>query len=716
MTVLESYVQSEFAKALGWTLVHSLWEGAAIALLLAIVLGVARSSRVRYAAGSVAMLALLISFGVTLYRLAPQEIGRPKALQRLPRPANPPADKPADSNARTPWDASELLPWLAPMWLVGVLLFQLRCLISWTAAARLGRRGVCGASPEWVERLDELRARLRMTKPVTLLESCLAEVPVVIGHLRPVILMPVGLLAGLPAAQVEAILLHELAHIRRADYLVNLLQTLIEGLFFYHPAAWWISRSIRTERENCCDDLVVLTNGDAHEYATALAALAENRWAMREAAMAATGGNLVKRIRRLLAQPEGPRMTFAPIFLAGVLVITGAVALVAWETPAPQGPATMLPGWAEPMVIAQAQAAPAEAQVAPSYRKWLLEEVPYIITDQERADFRKLRTDAERERFVEEFWTRRDPTPGTPQNEYKTEHYRRIAYANDRFKSAIPGWKTDRVRIYIEYGPPDEIDSHPSGGAYRTPSDVQTVTYPFEQWRYKFIEGIGKNIIMEFVDKGKMGEFRLTMDPAEKEIRHANENEQAENLRHAVERQLRDLKNTIPPHQIAMLESQAQVEQGQKQLEKLQVEMRDAEDRSSPAEAKLLEWQAHIEQAENLTRERQLRVLTDQLAKADHIALFGSGSQVMVAVLPNRTLLVTIPFDFPAEQYRISVSTVSADGTTVWSDHGEANRGNSNSLTMAAPTLAPGSYKLTAGVKDPDSSKEKTYVVNFSVK
>ncbi len=174
---------------------------------------------------------------------------------------------------------------------------------------------------------------MQMTRPVTLLESCLAEVPVVIGHLRPVILIPVGLLNGLPVGQIEAILLHELAHIRRADYLVNLMQTLMEGLLFYHPAAWWISSVIRAERENCCDDLVVATSGDAHEYATALAALAENRVNMREAAMAATGGNLVKRIRRLLAQPEGPRAMVAPMLSAGILIVTCTVALAAWESP-----------------------------------------------------------------------------------------------------------------------------------------------------------------------------------------------------------------------------------------------------------------------------------------------------------------------------------------------------------------------------------------------
>ncbi len=198
-----------------------------------------------------------------------------------------------------------------------------------------------------------------MTRPVILLESCFLEVPVVIGHLRPAILMPVGLLAGLPVAQIESILLHELAHIRRADYLVNLMQKVVEGLLFYHPAAWWISRVIRMERENCCDDLAVAASGDAHEYATALASLAENRWAVSEAAMAATGGNLVRRIRRVLAQPEGPRAPVAPALSAGALIVTCAVALAAWQTPHTQSSTAIVP------VIPEAQAPAIEPQAKP---------------------------------------------------------------------------------------------------------------------------------------------------------------------------------------------------------------------------------------------------------------------------------------------------------------------------------------------------------------
>ncbi len=154
------------------------------------------------------------------------------------------------------------------------------------------------------------------------------------------------------------------------------------------------------------------------------------------------------------------------------------------------------------------------------YRKWLNEDVSYIITDEERQAFKRLQTDEERQSFIEQFWLRRDPTPDTAENEYKEEHYRRIAYANERYASGIPGWKTDRGRIYIMYGPPAEIESHPSGGTYERPFEEgggTTSTYPFETWRYRYIEGIGSDIIIEFVDPTMTGEYRMTMDPSEKD-------------------------------------------------------------------------------------------------------------------------------------------------------------------------------------------------------
>ena len=154
------------------------------------------------------------------------------------------------------------------------------------------------------------------------------------------------------------------------------------------------------------------------------------------------------------------------------------------------------------------------------YKKWLNEDVVYIITDEERQAWKRLNTDEEREQFIEQFWLRRDPTPDTVENEFREEHYRRIAYANEHYASGIPGWKSDRGRIYITFGPADEIESHPSGGSYQRPIEEgggETSTYPFEQWRYRYIEGIGTNIIIEFVDPTMSGEYHMTMDPSEKD-------------------------------------------------------------------------------------------------------------------------------------------------------------------------------------------------------
>jgi len=219
-----------------------------------------------------------------------------------------------------------------------------------------------------------------------------------------VILLPLDLLAGMPAGQLETILLHELAHIRRHDYLVNLLQTVAENLLFYHPAVWWISRVIRTEREHCCDDLVVAVRGDAHDYAVALTTLETRRWT-GEPVLASTGGNLVKRIHRLLHHSERPHTALTPAFAACLIVVTAAVALTAWQPKPNERPQDQ---------SAQDSASP--------YAKWLTQDVMYIISDQERAAFRQLNTDEEREHFIEQFWLRRDPTPGTPANEFKEEH------------------------------------------------------------------------------------------------------------------------------------------------------------------------------------------------------------------------------------------------------------------------------------------------------
>jgi GWxTD domain-containing protein len=850
MTMLEVWMQGSSAKALGWTLVHSLWEGAAVALVLAVLLGVARSSRVRYWAACCAMVALLVGFGATLYRVMPRDAG---VARQAPIPAAsviPVTEDGPMGKLGTPWEFSDLLPWLAPAWLAGVLLFQLRCLASWMAAGRLRRRGVCGVSEEWIERLDGLRARLRMARPVMLLESCFLDVPVVIGHLRPVILMPVGLLAGLPVAQIESILLHELAHIRRADYLVNLMQTLVEGLLFYHPAVWWISHVMRAERENCCDDVAVRASGDAHEYATALAALAETRWAVSEAALAANGGNLIKRIRRVLAQPEGPRAAMAPVLSAGVLVVTCGVALAAWQAPRQDGAPVAA---AQPVAqestrlgeelerlqkltqtlearklsqLAQAAEAPvaspqpvqtadpkklaealerlretlqkveagrrgqsiflaqnsggpvADAIPAP-YRAWLNEEVVYIITAQERAAFLTLRTDDERNIFIKQFWARRDPmnpTPrspeqypviakGNPENEYKKEHYRRIKYADDRFTTKIPGWKTDRGRIYIINGPPDEIESHPSGGKY-TPEGGGTVdTFPFEQWRYRWIEGIGQNVIMEFVDTTRTGEYRLTMDPHEKEVPPAKQEQaslrqlpmkvgvsyitagpSAVLTRITVQFDTRDLRfedkdnistatvkiygriSTLARRPLSPFEDVVTVRHGTADLPNFMATnpSRIYEKSLSLAPGSYRLNIAGKDLGSNNSGTHEIIFEVPQPAAQD--AMFssaGPGEKAVVVVGADKTIRAILPIDYDAT--RLKATLTSAGGKTIGSvgmplqDRCEGKLEDSGcQRNYKLPlwdglTLPTGFYNLTAVVTDSSTWTDKTYVVNFSV-
>ena len=481
MRLLELWVATPLARALGWTLIHSLWEGALISAALAIVLGLTRSARARHFAACIAMLSVVAAISITFLRLMPEGMHGLAGAGPLALPWNA---APLQATAHANSGFSTVVPWLAPLWLLGVWVFVLAQIAGWISVSRLRSRGVCCAPERWQNELARLRARLRLSRPVQLLESCLADVPMVVGHIRPVILMPIGLLAGLPINQVEAILLHELAHIRRCDYLVNVLQRAVESLLFYHPAVWWISRVIRTERENCCDDLVVATSGNAQEYALALTAIEEHRWPGRHAALAATGGNLVKRIHRLL-YPKAANAVWAPLLAAIIL----ATALAAWPPAALRHASS----------AAQVQNSAAQSQ----YQKWLNEDVVYIITPQERAAFEQLKTDAERNKFVEQFWERRNPTPGSAVNTYKQQHYHELAFANEHFAAnGKAGWQTDRGHMLILYGPPDQIDTH---------KDAKP--YAYEEWKYRHIKGVGNNVTLTFIDRSGEGDYQLAPGP-----------------------------------------------------------------------------------------------------------------------------------------------------------------------------------------------------------
>ena len=513
MSHLAAWIHTPLAQAIGSTLAHFIWEGAVLAAVLMALLRLHRAApaRRRYTFACLILAAMPLAFAITLaviWARRPVAVAVPIHWVQVPAPAGP-VDTPAPPFS---WAAAlDRLAWLVPVWFAGVAFFYARGVAGWAAVRRLRRRGVCAPAPQWQTRLDQLAARMRLSRPVALLESCFTDTPVLIGYLRPVILLPLGCLTGLSTAQVECILLHELAHAVRHDYLVNLLQSLVEGLLFYHPAVWWVSRAVRAERENCCDDRVVELMGDARAYAATLAAVERRRAPAPEAALAASGGNLMKRIRRLTVEPRGSQASVAPAFSAALLLVIFAAALTALPAKLPIGrhARVTLPVRGVALAPAQPQSA---AEASTPYAKWLAEDVAYIVADEERAAFQKLASDAEREAFIQQFWQRRGAA-------FKEEHYRRIAYANEHFGGSVAGWKTDRGRIYITYGPPDEIDDHSSGGSYRRPPEeggAVVETFPFQQWRYRHVEGIGDNVILEFVAHYGTGDFQMTTDPSEK--------------------------------------------------------------------------------------------------------------------------------------------------------------------------------------------------------
>jgi beta-lactamase regulating signal transducer with metallopeptidase domain len=322
-------------NTLGWTLVHFLWQGTLIALTLGAVHGLLRhaTARARYVAACGAMLLMLVCVATTFARMNAQAspavpVAAPaEATSALPEPF---FSTGLQAGAQGTADFSGLLPWLVYFWMAGVCLLTLRSLGGWMAVQGFKRRQARPVEPVWQRRLAQLAQRLRISRPVQLCESTLAQVPAVIGWIRPVILMPVCALNGLTPEQLEGLLAHELAHIRQNDYLVNLFQTCVETLLFYHPAVWWVGNRIRAEREHCCDDLAVEVCGDALAYAKALTQLEQIRGSAPRLAMAATGGSLLRRVQRLLSSRPAARVAPAGWMAGAALAL---VVAAAWATP-----------------------------------------------------------------------------------------------------------------------------------------------------------------------------------------------------------------------------------------------------------------------------------------------------------------------------------------------------------------------------------------------
>ncbi|ADI13421.1 peptidase M56 BlaR1 [Truepera radiovictrix DSM 17093] len=345
-------LEHPLAEAVGWALLHSLWQGALVGALVALGLFALRRPQHRYALGCGALLLMVVLpllTGVLHYRdltaplAASGELGPSSFIPSggLVGDAAPSVAPPASSSSSsaiptgTPSAASSSVaqvwgrvshtltssaPWFTGLWLVGVALSLLRLLGSALYAARFGARHRTPAPEAWQQTFRTLAGRLGLRRVPRLVLSSDVDTPLVLGVLRPLVVLPVSALTGVPAAQLSAVLLHELAHIRRYDPLVNLLQCLLETLLFYHPAVWWISRAVRREREACCDDLAVAVCGDARLYARALVGLEALRQREPALALAATDKPLLERVRRLLGMESDVRS--APSLLTVLLVVT----------------------------------------------------------------------------------------------------------------------------------------------------------------------------------------------------------------------------------------------------------------------------------------------------------------------------------------------------------------------------------------------------------
>ncbi|MBC3540740.1 M56 family metallopeptidase [Rufibacter sediminis] len=343
-TLIHDVLPQEVTHALGYTLLHSLWQGALMALLVGVLLRLMHrhSAATRYWVTWGALMALLVVSVVTYWKLY--------------APAAAPQEVAAQTSGGVQWETTVLqaapasfwetavtqgqayfnqhLPAVVLLWLMGLLLMGLRVLGGWAYVQRLRSYRTRDVPEVWQQKAQELSRQLGLNQLVKVTESALVQVPMVIGHFKPLILLPLGALTGLATAQVEAILAHELAHIHRRDYLLNLLQSMVETLFFFHPAVWWISDCARTEREHACDDLALELCGDSLTYAYALTNLEElimkTNVTSPRLAMAFSGRrrSLLSRITRLV-QKSALRPSFSEGFLASCAVMAGVLAFSA---------------------------------------------------------------------------------------------------------------------------------------------------------------------------------------------------------------------------------------------------------------------------------------------------------------------------------------------------------------------------------------------------
>jgi beta-lactamase regulating signal transducer with metallopeptidase domain len=347
MKTLTMLAGQPYAQALAWALLHFLWQGAILALGAMAIFRLFRgSASARYLTGIVTLAAMLTApVATTVWIAAHTDVARESAAVAAGFDESPARSSLAETHAVTPAApvarTARALPLTALVllvWTIGVAALSVRLLGGWITARRVARRVMQPAAPEIQAMVGRLASRLSLRRIVRIVESAGVRVPIMIGWLKPVVILPTAVASGFTPDQIEALIVHELAHVRRHDYLVNLLQTMVETVLFYHPAVWWVSRRVRAEREHCCDDVAV-TICDRLVYARALSDLAE--MAAPHLAMAASNGSLVERVRRILGRPAaeaGSGAGWLPVFL---MLTLAAPVLSAPFTPKPQVPATV---------------------------------------------------------------------------------------------------------------------------------------------------------------------------------------------------------------------------------------------------------------------------------------------------------------------------------------------------------------------------------------
>jgi uncharacterized protein (TIGR03435 family) len=330
----------------GWVLIHFVWQGTVVALAAALVLHLCRhrSASTRYAIACGALTMMILCAAATAAITKPPVSSSEPTRMVVPATLHSRADVllpieitdgPRSAGISNAARVEALLPWIVSIWSLGVLLLLARAGAGWWRVRRLHKLALATMSSSWQATGNRLASRLGLARVIRIVELPYVDVPLVVGCLRPVVVLPIAALTQLNAAQVEAILAHELAHVRRHDYLVNLMQTLAETLLFYHPAVWWLSARIRDEREHCCDDVAVTVCGDPVSYAAALTELEAWRSGELSLAAAATGGSLLNRVRRILRVElsDDSRTSSWTIALVVIGLMSGATLQVVAQTP-----------------------------------------------------------------------------------------------------------------------------------------------------------------------------------------------------------------------------------------------------------------------------------------------------------------------------------------------------------------------------------------------